>query len=194
MNPNHDVWGAHTNSNLLILFCWFSLLLFIYRVLCYFYIQPGSTKVKLWHIQQKNFKRLVTAEKHVNYHLLDANIYFSHFVCLLLNWGIFLPQISCPATNLFPLDLPSEPWREVVFNVSLIQEVSVISTNTSHPSFGKWQLLETAAGRQKDLTSKHMFSIRSWLLVLILWISSSEICGPSVLQNPHLRKHLPPLV
>lgn len=100
--------------DLLVLFCWFSLILFTYRVLCYFYIHPGSTKVKLWHIRQKNFKRLATAEKHVSYHLLDANIYSSYFVCLLLNWGIFLPQISSPAANLFPLDLPSEPWREVV--------------------------------------------------------------------------------
>lgn len=56
----------------------------------------------------------MTAGKHVNYHLLDANtIYSSHFRCLLLNWGTFLHQISSPVANLFPLDLPSEPRKEV---------------------------------------------------------------------------------
>lgn len=74
-------------QDLFTLFC--SLILFACGALknnficsLHFYVQPDSTKVKLWlwHVQQKNFKILTPAGKYASYHLLDDNnIYSSHF-------------------------------------------------------------------------------------------------------------------
>lgn len=95
-----------------------------------FCVQLGSTKVKLWHMQQ-NFERLVTARKHVNYHLLDANSTFPlHFASLFLNWGIFLLQNSSPTAQ----SIPSGPafWtkeRIRVLIVSLTLKVFIFWTH-----------------------------------------------------------------
>lgn len=132
---NHRVWGAHTNMrsiNPLLLVHLNSVYLYSSSTCsCHFCVQLGSTKVKLWHMQQKNFERLVTATKHVNYHLLDASSTLPfHFTSLFLNWGIFLHQNSSPTARF----IPSGPafWtkeRSHVLIVSLALKVPVFWTH-----------------------------------------------------------------
>lgn len=124
--------------DLLILFYWFILILFTHRdpaellhLQLSFLCSAGQHKGELWHMQQKNFERLVTARKHVNYHLLDASSTFPlYFASLFLNGGIFLHQTSSSTAQ----SIPSRPacWtkeRSHVLIVSLTLNVSIFWTH-----------------------------------------------------------------
>lgn len=170
--PNHRVWGAHTNMgsiNPLLLVHLDSVYLYSSSTCsCHFCVQLGSTKVKLWHMQQKNFERLVTARKHANYHLVDASSTLPlHFTSLFLNWEIFYTRTAALQPNSFPLDLPSELGREVMcwLSLSLWRFLSF-----EHISSFFWQMvaLWNSCREPKGFAFKCVLSMRCQLTVTVM--------------------------
>lgn len=163
--PNHNVWGARTNlrfTNLLPLVQLNSLYLqsaveYLYlqlSFLCSAWQHKGETLAYTTEEFQKTCDSWKTCQ-------LPSVACQQHLFLTFWVPAFKLRNISTSDQRCCNQSVPSGPafWtkeRSHVLNVSLTQEVSIIWTNTFHPSFGKWQLCETAAGRQKSLPSKHV--------------------------------------
>lgn len=103
-----------------ILFCWFSLILFLecLRILLpAVVISMFSLATQRWNSGTYNSRisRLATAGKHINYQLLDANnIYSAYFGCLALQLRNISTSDEQSCSQSVPPGPASEPGREVM--------------------------------------------------------------------------------